>query len=239
MDSGSYSSCPSTAAKPKNFFKLQEKNPILNGRPLENTSSPIFFYHSVFGQFLFAVYDEFLRADSIQQLFIPPAPFLEDYLNSTGDGISSSISRRKLELYCDFCVVHQQYIRAAEINEYLAQKSGDDLLLKDRLRYLSHAVGHIESAKESNENERSVIVLLQKYRAEFKIAQIQFDILQDIEKISEEEYSNNATSFRKPTKTESISLLNQHLLDAKTLLNDFIIPYDLKERKSELTRVYV
>nr|CAG8467532.1 11189_t:CDS:2 [Entrophospora candida] len=189
--------------------------------------------------FLFAVYDEFLRADSIQQLFIPPAPFLEDYLNSTGDGISSSISRRKLELYCDFCVVHQQYIRAAEINEYLAQKSGDDLLLKDRLRYLSHAVGHIESAKESNENERSVIVLLQKYRAEFKIAQIQFDILQDIEKISEEEYNNNATSFRKPTKTESISLLNQHLLDAKTLLNDFIIPYDLKERKSELTRVYI
>ncbi|CAJ0827522.1 3752_t:CDS:2 [Entrophospora sp. SA101] len=64
MEFSLYAACPSTAAKPKNFFKLQEKNPILNGRPLENTSSPIFFYHSVFGQFL----NDFENVD----LEIPP-----------------------------------------------------------------------------------------------------------------------------------------------------------------------
>ncbi|CAG8449883.1 10553_t:CDS:10, partial [Scutellospora calospora] len=39
---------PSTVAKPENFFKTQIKSPINNGRPLKNTSPPIFFYHNVF-----------------------------------------------------------------------------------------------------------------------------------------------------------------------------------------------
>ncbi|CAG8826141.1 5785_t:CDS:2, partial [Gigaspora rosea] len=33
----------------------------------------------------FAVYDEFLGADSIPQLFQPPAPYLEEYLNLSTD----------------------------------------------------------------------------------------------------------------------------------------------------------
>ncbi|CAG8693359.1 5268_t:CDS:2, partial [Funneliformis caledonium] len=40
------SDCPSTAAKPEKFFKLQEKNPIFNRRPLKNTGPPIFLYDS-------------------------------------------------------------------------------------------------------------------------------------------------------------------------------------------------
>ncbi|CAG8719594.1 7189_t:CDS:2, partial [Funneliformis mosseae] len=46
------SDCPSTAAKPEKFFKLQEKNPIFNRRSLKNTGPSIFLYDSVFGQFL-------------------------------------------------------------------------------------------------------------------------------------------------------------------------------------------
>src|SRR6266511_264152 len=76
--------CPLIAAKPKKFFKLQEKNPILNGRPLENTSSPIFFYHSVFGQFL----NDFENVD----LEIPP-----DIYKWTQDLIHETIKHYRIE----------------------------------------------------------------------------------------------------------------------------------------------
>ncbi|CAG8776696.1 15782_t:CDS:2, partial [Cetraspora pellucida] len=73
--------------------------------------------------FLFAVYDEFLGADSIPQLFQPPAPYLEEYLNSSTD-LTSPITRKKLDLYCDFCVTHRQYLKAAKVKEYIAKNPG-------------------------------------------------------------------------------------------------------------------
>ncbi|CAJ0854598.1 6495_t:CDS:1, partial [Entrophospora sp. SA101] len=52
----------------------------------------------------------------------------------------------------------------------------------DRLHYLCHAVGLVESIKELNLDE-NIFDILQKYHSELKIAQIQYDILQDILKI--------------------------------------------------------
>ncbi|CAI2177060.1 16235_t:CDS:2 [Funneliformis geosporum] len=43
---------PSTSTKPSNFFSNQQKNPILNGRPLELTGPPITIHNRTFGQFL-------------------------------------------------------------------------------------------------------------------------------------------------------------------------------------------
>ncbi|KAF9433529.1 hypothetical protein BGZ76_009319 [Entomortierella beljakovae] len=45
-------SSPSSAAKPSQFSKQQEKNPILNGRPFAKTGPPIALFHTVFGEFL-------------------------------------------------------------------------------------------------------------------------------------------------------------------------------------------
>ncbi|PKC57638.1 hypothetical protein RhiirA1_352806 [Rhizophagus irregularis] len=43
---------PSVAANPENFFRTQETDPILNGRPLCNTGPPITLYNKVFSKFL-------------------------------------------------------------------------------------------------------------------------------------------------------------------------------------------
>ncbi|CAI2171158.1 11819_t:CDS:2 [Funneliformis geosporum] len=52
---------PSTSAKPSNFFQNQQKNPILNGRPLEHTCPPITIYNRTFGQFL----EDFRNSDLV------------------------------------------------------------------------------------------------------------------------------------------------------------------------------
>ncbi|CAI2193690.1 1883_t:CDS:2, partial [Funneliformis geosporum] len=52
---------PSTSAKPSNFFSNQQKNPILNGRPLEHTGPPITIHNRTFGQFL----EDFRNADLV------------------------------------------------------------------------------------------------------------------------------------------------------------------------------
>ena len=52
---------PSVGANPKNFFRDQQTNPILNGRPLSNTGPPITLYNDAFGQFLNDFSDEDLE----------------------------------------------------------------------------------------------------------------------------------------------------------------------------------
>nr|CAG8617100.1 15830_t:CDS:1 [Entrophospora candida]CAG8629994.1 11928_t:CDS:1 [Entrophospora candida] len=188
--------------------------------------------------FLFALYDEFLITNSMQLLFDPPAPFLEEYFTSIDDDQSSPlsiISRRKLELYCDFCAKHHEYLKAANVQEFLALKPGNDISLQDRLHYLCHAVGLVESIKELNLDE-NIFDILQKYHSELKIAQIQYDILQDILKIPDDDYNFRAASRSLPNKIESTSLLNQQIFGAKTLLDEYAIPFKLVERQSALTQ---
>ncbi|CAI2164217.1 13846_t:CDS:10 [Funneliformis geosporum] len=185
--------------------------------------------------FLFAVYDEFLRADSVPQLFDPAAPYIEDYLTHSKD-LSSPEVRKKLDLYCDYCVKRHEYLKAAEVKDYIAQNSGGDVTLQERLHYLSHAVGQAESAKEFSENAK-VIEALNKYRLKMKIAQIQFEIYTDINGMPENVYNNFATSQGIPSRDEVLALLNQKLYDSHILLNDFIHPFDLYEKKLALLQI--
>ncbi|GBB91538.1 hypothetical protein RclHR1_01890012 [Rhizophagus clarus] len=55
---------PLVGANPKNFFRNQQTNPILNGRPLANTGPPITLYNDAFSLFLNNFNDE--------NLIIPP-----------------------------------------------------------------------------------------------------------------------------------------------------------------------
>ncbi|RIB04902.1 Non-repetitive/WGA-negative nucleoporin C-terminal-domain-containing protein [Gigaspora rosea] len=182
--------------------------------------------------FLFAVYDEFLGADSIPQLFQPPAPYLEEYLNLSTD-LTSPITRKKLDLYCDFCVTHRQYLKAAKVKEYIAKNSGSGISLQERLHYLSHAVGQAESAKELSET-RDVIEALHKYRSDLGLAQIQFEIYREIDNIPDAVYNNLAALKGKPDKTTLLARLSQQLFDAQDLLRDFVIPFGLVERELSL-----
>ncbi|CAG8442627.1 17245_t:CDS:10 [Dentiscutata heterogama] len=182
--------------------------------------------------FLFAVYDEFLGADSIPQLFQPPAPYLEEYLNSSTD-LTSPITRKKLDLYCDFCVTHRQYLKAAKVKEYIAKNSASGISLQERLHYLSHAVGQAESAKELSET-RDVIETLHKYRSDLELAQIQFEIYREIDNIPDIEYNNIAALKGKPDKGTLLARLSQQLFDAQDLLRDFVIPFGLVERELSL-----
>ncbi|RHZ75734.1 hypothetical protein Glove_209g87 [Diversispora epigaea] len=184
--------------------------------------------------FLFAVYDEFLKADSIPQLFTPPAPYLEDYLDSSGD-LMSPISRKKMDLYCDFCITHNQFLKAAIVKEHIAKNSGNDVGLQDRLHYLSHAVGQAESAKEISETTE-VIETLNRIRKELKIAKIQYEIFIAIDNMNNVKYNNIMASTGKPDKSHVLTLLNQQLFDGETLLREFAIPFDLVE--SELSIVH-
>ncbi|CAG8511459.1 6769_t:CDS:10 [Acaulospora morrowiae] len=179
--------------------------------------------------FLYAVYDEFLRADSIPQLFDPPAPYLEDYLNSSND-LTSPISRKKMDLYCDFCVTHRQYLKAAMVKEHIAKNSGSDVGLQERLHYLSHAVGQAESAKEISET-KDVMEALHRLRNELKVARIQFEIYLEIDKMSDAKYRAIALSTGKPDKAQLLALLNRQLFDADLLLREFAVPFDLVERE--------
>ncbi|CAG8496131.1 3220_t:CDS:10, partial [Dentiscutata erythropus] len=182
--------------------------------------------------FLFAVYDEFLGADSIPQLFQPPAPYLEEYLNSSTD-LTSPITRKKLDLYCDFCVTHRQYLKAAKVKECIAKNSASGINLQERLHYLSHAVGQAESAKELSET-RDVIEALHKYRSDLELAQIQFEIYREIDNIPDIKYNSIAASKGKPDKGTLLARLSQQLFDAQDLLRDFVIPFDLVERELSL-----
>ncbi|CAG8449027.1 7099_t:CDS:10, partial [Acaulospora colombiana] len=179
--------------------------------------------------FLYAVYDEFLRADSIPQLFDPPAPHLEDYLNSSND-LKSPIARKKMDLFCDFCVTHHQYLKAAMVKEHIAKNSGSDVGLQERLHYLSHAVGQAESAKEICET-KDVIEALHRLRNELKVARIQFEICSEIDNMSDAKYRSIAISTGKPDKSQLLALLNQQLFDADILLRDFAMPFDLVEKE--------
>ncbi|GBB83699.1 hypothetical protein RclHR1_01040004 [Rhizophagus clarus] len=55
---------PSVEASPDIFFKNQQTNPILNGRPLENIGPPITLYNSAFSLFLNHLNDENLEIPS-------------------------------------------------------------------------------------------------------------------------------------------------------------------------------
>ncbi|CAB4424476.1 unnamed protein product [Rhizophagus irregularis] len=185
--------------------------------------------------FLFTVYDEFLLADSISQLFDPAAPYIEGYLTDSKD-LSSPEVRKKLDLYCDFCVKRHEYLKAADVKDYIAQNAGDDVDLQERLNYLSHAVGQAESAKEFSESAK-VIEILNKYRNKMKIAQIQFEIYLEISSMNDNVFNNFAKLHGIPSKAEVLALLNQKLYDPPILLNDFIQPFNLFEKKLALLQI--
>ncbi|PKK72903.1 hypothetical protein RhiirC2_776662 [Rhizophagus irregularis] len=55
---------PSVKARPEKFFKDQQTNPILNGRPLENTGPPIALFNNTFSLFLNDFHNENLEITS-------------------------------------------------------------------------------------------------------------------------------------------------------------------------------
>ncbi|CAG8604872.1 659_t:CDS:10, partial [Rhizophagus irregularis] len=166
--------------------------------------------------FLFTVYDEFLLADSISQLFDPAAPYIEGYLTDSKD-LSSPEVRKKLDLYCDFCVKRHEYLKAADVKDYIAQNAGDDVDLQERLNYLSHAVGQAESAKEFSESAKVIEILNNS--------------------MNDNVFNNFAKLHGIPSKAEVLALLNQKLYDPPILLNDFIQPFNLFEKKLALLQI--
>jgi len=97
---------PSVGANPENFFKTQETDPILNGRPLCNTGPPITLYNKVFGKFL----DDFSNVN----LKIPP-----DFLSWTEELILAATN-----YYGD------EEERNEKIREKFSEKFGTLLLIE-------------------------------------------------------------------------------------------------------------
>jgi hypothetical protein len=53
----------SNIAKPVKFFSIQEKNPILNGRPLNNSGITLY---NIFNKFLENICNEEISSDTLQ-----------------------------------------------------------------------------------------------------------------------------------------------------------------------------
>ncbi|UZO05324.1 uncharacterized protein OCT59_025681 [Rhizophagus irregularis] len=98
---------PSVKARPEKFFKDQQTNPILNGRPLENTGPPIALFNNTFSLFLNDFHNENLEITSDFLIWT------EELILAAADSYDNEEERNekirvilmeKLEPYCLFFV---------------------------------------------------------------------------------------------------------------------------------------
>ncbi|CAG8509214.1 3153_t:CDS:10 [Ambispora leptoticha] len=172
-------------------------------------------------EFLYKVYDEFYKEDSIRNLFEVPAPYLEEYFKDN----DSSSKIGKLRLYCEFLIRHNQYVKAAEIQYQLAT-SEHNFNLEDRLECLSYATGYMKAgvgySAPSNAMEK-----LKEYEDLLQIGQVQNEI-----------YQRLSTMFQdRPEAQQVLNLLNTKLLDKQQLWDNFIHPYELYDCTLDLLTV--
>ncbi|CAG8517928.1 1478_t:CDS:10 [Ambispora gerdemannii] len=161
-------------------------------------------------EFLFKVYDEFHKEESIRDLFEVPAPYLEEYFKDS----DSDSKIGKLGIYCDFLIRHNQHLKAAEIQYHLAN-SEYNFNLEKRLEYLSLAMSYMKAgigySAPSNAMEK-----LKEYE----------DLLQVCTLLQ-----------GRPEAQQVLNALNSKLLDKQQLWDNFIDPYELYDCTLDLLTV--
>ncbi|CAH1757547.1 14559_t:CDS:2 [Entrophospora sp. SA101] len=159
-------------------------------------------------ELIFVIYDEFLKSNTIQKLFDQPTPSLQEYLKSSmNESLTSIHVLKKTKALSKFCIIHHQYIEAAEVLIRLAETTTyEKLKLHERTSYLIKARQQIINAIElygsrGDENSIKLNDLLERYWVKLSTAHI------------------------------------QKLIDGEKLLYDFVLPYELFEQELELIRL--
>ncbi|CAJ0907050.1 16045_t:CDS:2 [Entrophospora sp. SA101] len=121
-------------------------------------------------ELIFVIYDEFLKSNTIQKLFDQPTPSLQEYLKSSmNESLTSIHVLKKTKALSKFCIIHHQYIEAAEVLIRLAETTTyEKLKLHERTSYLIKARQQIINAIElygsrGDENSIKLNDLLERY----------------------------------------------------------------------------
>ncbi|CAJ0845926.1 6992_t:CDS:2 [Entrophospora sp. SA101] len=151
-------------------------------------------------ELIFVIYDEFLKSNTIQKLFDQPTPSLQEYLKSSmNESLTSIHVLKKTKALSKFCIIHHQYIEAAEVLIRLAETTTyEKLKLHERTSYLIKARQQIINAIElygsrGDENSIKLNDLLERYWVKLSTAHIQSDILKIISGIPENDYNTKAS----------------------------------------------